>query len=60
MQSGMKHVTIVKPINYVLVWGTSLQYDPDSINVTLGRPKHMEEAWKHLSNEISLDNMKYM
>ena len=58
MQLGMKHVAIVKPINSVLVQGTVVQHDPDSINVILGRPKHMEEACKHLSKAISLDNMK--
>ena len=58
MQSGMKHVAIVKPINSVLVRETVDQYDPDNINVILGRPKHMEEACKHLCKAISLDNMK--
>ena len=52
MQSGMKHVAIVKPINSVLVRGTAVQYDPDSNNVILGGPKHMEEACKHLSKAI--------
>ena len=58
MQLGMKHVAIVKPINSVLVQGTVVQHDPDSINVILGRPKNMEEVWKHLSKAISLHNMK--
>ena len=58
MQLGMKHVAIFKTINLVLVQGTVVQHDPDSINVILGHPKHMEEACKHLSKAISLDNMK--
>ena len=56
----MKHVATVKPIDTVFVQGMPVRYDLDNTNVNLGRPKHMEEAWKHLSNEISLDNMKYM
>ena len=52
MKLGMKHVAIVKPINSVLVRGTAVQYDPDSNNVILGGPKHMEEEYKHLSKAI--------
>ena len=60
----MKHVSIVKPINSVLVQGTAVQYDPDSINVILSGPKQMEEACKHLSKAmlyriIELDQSAY-
>ena len=58
IQLRMIYVAIVKPINSVLVRETVDQYDPDNINVILGRPKHMEEACKHVSKAISLDIMK--
>ena len=56
--SGMKHVATVKPIDTVFVQGMPVRYDLDNTNVNLGRPKHMEEACKHVSKAISLDIMK--